>query len=84
MSKLLFEEETYKLIGAGMTVHKNLGNGFLESVYQKVLAKEFRKEEIPFTQQQKLNLFYEEEESRKSIGGQDHPVKTRTLNGKRH
>lgn len=65
MSKLLYEEETYKVIGACMTVHKNLGSGFLESVYQEVLAKEFRKEEIPFTQQQKLNLFYEGEKLNK-------------------
>lgn len=61
MSKLLFEEETYKIIGACMKVHKNLGDGFLESVYQEVLAKEFTKEGIPFEEQRKMNLFYEGE-----------------------
>ncbi|WP_026837162.1 GxxExxY protein [Gillisia sp. JM1] len=61
MSKLLFEEETFKIIGDCMRVHKNLGSGFLESVYQEVLAKEFTKEEIPFEEQKKLNLFYENE-----------------------
>ncbi|MCP9198697.1 GxxExxY protein [Gramella sp. GC03-9] len=59
MSPLLFEEETYKIIGAYMMVHKNLGSGFLESVYQEVLTKEFRKQEIPFQEQKKLELYYE-------------------------
>jgi GxxExxY protein len=61
MSPLLLEEETYKIIGACMNVHKNLGSGFLESVYQEVLTKEFKKVEIPFEEQKKLNLFYEGE-----------------------
>ena len=61
MSPLLFEEETYKIIGACMKIHKNLGNGFLESVYQEILAKEFAKEKIPFEKEKKLNLFYEGE-----------------------
>ena len=65
MAELLFEKETYKIIGACMKVHKNLGSGFLESVYQEVLAKEFRKEEIPFEGQKKLNLYYEGEKLEK-------------------
>lgn len=44
-----------------MKIHRNLGNGFLESVYQEVLAKEFDREGIPFKQQEKLSLFYENE-----------------------
>ncbi len=44
-----------------MTVHKGLGSGFLESVYQEVLTKEFVKEEIPFEKEKKLNLFYDGE-----------------------
>lgn len=59
MSPLLFEDETYKIIGVCMKVHKTLGSGFLESVYQEVLIKEFEKEKLPFTSQKKLSLFYE-------------------------
>ena len=41
-----------------MEVHKNLGNGFLESVYQEVLENEFNKHNIPFQKQKKLELFF--------------------------
>jgi len=53
---LLLEKETYKIIGACMKVHKALGNGFLESVYQEALEKAFTKEEIPFEQKKKLKI----------------------------
>jgi len=65
MSSLLYEEETYKIIGACMKIHKALGSGFLESVYQEVLAKEFTKEGIPFEKEKKLNLYYEGEKLNK-------------------
>ncbi len=59
MSKLLYEDETYKIIGACMTVHKNLGNGFLESVYQEALEKELTKAEVPFERQKRLHVYYD-------------------------
>lgn len=43
-----------------MEVHKKLGTGFLESVYQEVLQKEFVKKDIPFEQQKKLQLYYDQ------------------------
>jgi GxxExxY protein len=53
---LLLEDETYKIIGACMKVHKALGNGFLESVYQEALEKAFVHDEIPFERQKKLKI----------------------------
>ena len=65
MSKLLYEKETYKIIGACMTVHKALGAGFLESVYQEALEKEFIKLGIPFVRHQKLIIFFDGQELKK-------------------
>ena len=55
---LQFEQETYKIIGACMKVHRILGAGFLESVYQEALEKEFKSQGIPFIRHQKLELTY--------------------------
>ncbi len=42
------ENETYKIIGLCMEVHKNLGPGLLEIVYKDALEIEFRENNIPF------------------------------------
>ena len=39
-------ELTGKIIGLAMKVHRTLGPGFLESVYQKALLHEFKKDSI--------------------------------------
>lgn len=54
----LYEKETYQIIGAMMEVHKTLGCGFLEAVYQEALSIEFEKQKIPFVKEKKLILFY--------------------------
>lgn len=46
---LLFETETHKIIGACMQVHRKLGSGFLESVYQEAVEKEFENQNIPYS-----------------------------------
>jgi GxxExxY protein len=57
--KILYKEESYKIIGACMKVHRELGSGFLEAVYEEALKKEFVKFGVPFKCQVKLNVFYE-------------------------
>ena len=56
----LYQSETYKIIGAMMEVHKHLGSGFLEVVYQEALAIEFEIQKIPYIREKKLILFYKE------------------------
>ncbi len=56
--ELLFKDEVYAIVGAAMEVHKVLGPGFLEAVYQEALAMEFKMREIPFEELPKLRLGY--------------------------
>ena len=56
---LPFENETHQVIGACMQVHQKLGSGFLESVYQEALEKEFQKQQIPFTRHQMLHILFD-------------------------
>jgi len=57
---LVYEKETYSIIGAAMEVHKILGCGFLEAIYQEALAIEFEKRKIPFIQEKKLEVEYKD------------------------
>ena len=56
--KIIFKEESYKIIGICMNIHSTLGNGFLEAVYSEVLEKEFVKNNIPYKREVKLDLFF--------------------------
>ena len=60
MTDILFKEESYKIIGACMEVHKKLGCGFLESVYAEALELEFSKANISYEREKKLPVYYED------------------------
>ena len=53
------DERTYKIIGAAMEVHKELGCGFLEAVYQEALEREFKGREISFKSQTTIQICYQ-------------------------
>ena len=55
---LLYEEETYKILGACFEVYKDKGCGFLEAVYQECLEIEFSLQSIPFEIHPSLSLAY--------------------------
>ncbi|MDD4969913.1 MAG: GxxExxY protein [Paludibacter sp.] len=65
MEEFLFKDEGYKIIGCFYTVYNTLGYGFLESVYQEALAKEFEKNNIPCVWEQKVEIYYNEEKLKK-------------------
>ena len=64
-SKILYKEESFKIIGACMKVHRVLGTGFLEAVYEEALTKEFQIQDIPFKRQLKLELYYDNQKLNK-------------------
>ena len=55
---LLFKNESYGIIGAALEVHKVLGCGFVEVVYQEALEEEFKKRNIPFEREKELLVNY--------------------------
>ena len=58
MNKLLYENLTYKIIGAAREVYKILGPGYLESVYEDALCYEFDLLDIPYQRQIDLDVHY--------------------------
>lgn len=52
------DPETYAIIGAAMEVHRCLGPGFLEPVYQDALAIEFTSREIRYCREVELSICY--------------------------
>ena len=58
MNGLMYEAETGEIINACMAVHKELGNGFLEAVYQDALEIEFKDRGIPYAREAQIPIFY--------------------------
>ena len=56
--RILFKEESYKIIGAAREVHKVLGCGFTEPVYQEALELEFQLRDIPYVREKNFQITY--------------------------
>jgi GxxExxY protein len=55
-----YSELTSKIIGCAMTVHKTLGNGFQEVIYQRALAIELELAGIRFQREFQMPIYYKE------------------------
>jgi len=58
MADILYKDESYKIIGACMKVHSELGSGFLESVYQEALEIQLKDDNVPFLSQTPIDIYY--------------------------
>ncbi len=58
MNKEEVDQLTHKVIGCAMQVHRTLGNGFQEVIYQRALAIEFQHENINFQREMEMDLSY--------------------------
>ena len=58
MTDILYKDESYKIIGLCMEVHRQLGMGFKEIVYKDALEIEFRNAAIPFIREKRFDIEY--------------------------
>ncbi|MFI5134192.1 MAG: GxxExxY protein [Chitinophagales bacterium] len=60
MPELKYKDITEKIIGASFEVHKFLGNGFQEVIYQRALAWELGQAGLSFDREIEQSIFYKE------------------------
>lgn len=56
---MLHKELTHKIIGCCMKVHRVLGAGFQEVIYQRALAIEFETNDLNYNREMEMDIFYE-------------------------
>ena len=61
MAFLLYPNDSYTINGCMMEVHKELGSGFLEQVYQEALEREFKEVGVPYKREVRLRIKYKGE-----------------------
>jgi GxxExxY protein len=58
MSEIILKDESYKIVGICMEVHKELGMGFKEAVYKEALEIEFNTHNIPYQREKLFKIEY--------------------------
>jgi GxxExxY protein len=53
------EELTHKIIGCAMKVHRVLGNGFQEVIYQRALGIEMQKQGLSYKREMEMSIYYD-------------------------
>jgi GxxExxY protein len=56
--KIIFRDESFHLVGAAIEVHKHIGCGFTEPIYQEAFEEELRLRGIPFEREKVINVTY--------------------------
>lgn len=56
--EIIYKELSYKIIGAAIEVHKELGHGFLESVYDEAFRVELERINLKYEYQKEIEIFY--------------------------
>ena len=70
--RVLYADEVYAIEGALFEVSRHMGTGFLESVYQECLTREFQLRSIPFNASPRLGLSYKGESLRQTTSTRLH------------
>ncbi|MEZ0276273.1 MAG: GxxExxY protein [Roseimicrobium sp.] len=63
--KIPLAQEGYDLMGAAFEVHREVGGGLLEDIYQECLERELSSRNIPFVARQEIAVFYKGQELKK-------------------
>ena len=58
MTELIYKEESFKIIGLCMEVHRELGNGHSEAIYKDALEFELSQSGIPFSRERQYTIQY--------------------------
>ena len=58
MTQLILKDEVYAIAGAAIEVHRELGPGFLESVYQEAMKLELSARSVPFEAEKPISIEY--------------------------
>jgi GxxExxY protein len=59
---MLYEDLTRRIIGCGIEVHKRLGNGFQEAMYQRALDIEMAEAALSFEREKTMTIFYRDQQ----------------------
>lgn len=65
MTELFLKDEVYAIVGAAIEVHKELGHGFLEAIYQEAMEIESEDRTLPFEAAKKLVIHYKKRRLKK-------------------